>query len=81
LWQAGTPNGPGDRVHYPGYDGQVVGGVTASATGAAPPLFDYLIPSSNPAIKEGAVFQFVFLLDDGLGHVLPCASPRSSAGR
>ena len=32
LWQSGTPNGPGDRVHYPGYDGLVAGGVAPSPT-------------------------------------------------
>ena len=39
------------------------------------PLRDFLIPGSNPAIKDGAVVQFVFTLDDGLGHILPCAFP------
>src|SRR5208283_4795511 len=72
LWQPGTPNGPGDRGHYPGYNG-LVGAVAPSAVNG--PLRDFLIPSSNPAIKDGAVVQFVFLLDDGLGHILPCAFP------
>ena len=31
------------------------------------------LPGSNPAIKDGATVQLVFTLDDGLGHILPCA--------
>ena len=72
LWQAGTPNGPGDRVHFPGYNG-AVGAVAPSAING--PLRDFIVASSNPAIKDGATFQFLFTLDDGLGHILPCAFP------
>ncbi|HTZ50406.1 MAG TPA: FlgD immunoglobulin-like domain containing protein, partial [Spirochaetia bacterium] len=61
----------GDRVHYPGYNG-VAGAVPGAPPSAGSPLRDYLVPSSNAAIKDGAHFQFVLTLDDGAGHVLPC---------
>ena len=71
LWLAAPAAGApgGDRAHYPGYDG------AAGAVSAVPPvttaLRDYIVPSSNPALKDGTRFQFLFTLDDGLGHVLP----------
>jgi hypothetical protein len=58
-------------VHYPGYDGQVVGGL--SPTSINGPLRDYFIPASNPAIRDGATVEFLFVLDDGSGHLLPLA--------
>jgi hypothetical protein len=62
----------GDRVHYPGYDG-LVGALSPSSING--PLRDFLIPASNPAIKDGATVQFLFVLDDGAGHLLPSAFP------
>ncbi|HTZ50569.1 MAG TPA: FlgD immunoglobulin-like domain containing protein, partial [Spirochaetia bacterium] len=63
-----SPSGT-DLVHYPGYDG-LVGALAPSSVNG--PLNDFLIPSSNPAIKDGAHFQFVLTLTDGLtGKVLP----------
>ena len=64
LWQAGTPNGPGDRVHYPGLQRRPPGPSRLQRSTAAAGLH---VPSSNPAIKDGATFQFLFTLDDGLG--------------
>jgi len=58
-------------VHYPGYDGLAPGGLAPSAING--PLRDFLIPATNPAIKDGATVQFQFLLDDGAGHRLPLA--------
>ena len=57
-------------MHYPGYNGAVGALSPSSITG---PLLDFLIPSSNPAIKDGTTVQFLFTLDDGAGHVLPIA--------
>jgi carbohydrate-selective porin OprB len=67
MWPA-IPGG--DRVHYPGYNGLVGAVVPFGING---PLRDFLIPASNPAIKDGATVQFLFVLDDGAGHLLPCA--------
>jgi len=72
LWPG---NLGGDRVHYPG-DMQARS-VTTSATNGA--LRDFIIPSTDAAIKDGALFQFMFLLNDGAGHILPCAFPLNEA--
>ena len=69
LWPG---NVNGDRAHTPG-DTQARGPITM--TGINGPLRDFIIPSADPAIKDGALFQFMFLLNDGAGHVLPCALP------
>ena len=72
LWPG---NSSGDRAHAPG-DSQSRAVVTSGTNGA---LRDFLIPSTDPAIKDGALFQFLFILDDGLGHKLPCAFPADPA--
>jgi hypothetical protein len=71
---SGSP-GTGDRAHYPG-DTPQARSVVAAANGA---LRDFIIPSSDPAIRDGALFQFMFLLDDGAGHLLPVAYPADPA--
>jgi len=50
--------------------------VSSTANGA---LRDFTILSNDPGIKDGAVFQFMFILDDGAGHRLPCAFPAAPA--
>ena len=70
---AGAP-GTGDRAHFPG-DSQARS-VSSTVNGA---LRDFTIASTNPAIKDGALFQFMFILDDGAGHKLPCAFPADPA--
>jgi hypothetical protein len=42
----------------------------SSATGA---LRDFIIPASDPEIVDGADLQFLFVLDEGGGNLLPCA--------
>ena len=66
---AGAP-GTGDRAHFPG-DSQARS-VSSTVNGA---LRDFTILSSDAAIKDGALFQLMFILDDGAGHKLPCAFP------
>ena len=69
LW-SGIPGG-GDRAHSPA-DPQA-SSVPSSATNGA--LRDFIIQANNAAIKDGALFQFVFLLSDNAlptPHVLPC---------
>jgi hypothetical protein len=58
----------GDLVHFPG-DAQ---SRAVPATGINGALRDFIIPSTDPAIKDGAVVQFMFLLNDGAGNILPC---------
>jgi hypothetical protein len=72
LWPG---NLSGDRAHSPG-DLQSRTVPTSGTNGA---LRDFLIPSTDSAIKDGALFQFLFILDDGLGHKLPCAFPADPA--
>jgi len=65
LWPAG-----GDRVHYPGDpQARTPALVTGTANGA---LRDYTISATDPAIKDGALLQFMFVISDGT-HFLPCA--------
>jgi hypothetical protein len=76
LWPG---NLSGDRARYAG-DSQARSVATSGISGA---LRDFIIPSTDPAIKDGALLQFMFLLNDGAGHVLPCAllaSPSNPAG-
>ena len=72
LWP-GNPGG--DRAHSPG-DSQARSIASSGSNGA---LRDFLIPNTDPAIKDGALFQFLFLLNDGAGHLLPCAFPLNPA--
>ena len=72
LWPG---NLSGDRAHTNG-DTQARGPTTAVVNGA---LRDFTISASDPAIKDGALFQFMFLLNDGAGHTLPCAFPADPA--
>ena len=58
----------GDRVHYTG-DPQAR---SVSPSPGTTPLRDFIIAASDAAIKEGALFQFMFLLDDGT-HKMPVA--------
>ena len=58
-------------AHYPA-DLQATIVSSSAANGA---LRDFIIQPNSPAIKDGALFQFVFLLSDGPGHFLPCAFP------
>jgi hypothetical protein len=69
LWPG---NSNGDRAHTPG-DTQARGPITTTGINGA--LRDFIIPATDPAIKDGALFQFMFLLNDGAGHILPCAFP------
>jgi fibronectin-binding autotransporter adhesin len=41
--------------------------------GPGSPLRDFSILASEPKIKDGADLQFLFILDDGAGNLLPCA--------
>ena len=73
LWPA---NLAGDRAH-----GDLVRtgnaqarpplGLTAAVNGA---LRDYVIPGSDPEVKDGALLQFMFIISDGT-NFLPCAFP------
>jgi hypothetical protein len=73
LWPA-VPGG--DRAH-----GDLVRTGNAQARGPVATigvngaLRDYVIPSSDPEVKDGSVLQFMFVLDDGAGNRLPCAFP------
>ncbi len=58
-------------AHYPA-DLQATSVPSSAANGA---LRDFIIQPNNAAIKDGALFQFVFLLSDNAlpsPHVLPC---------
>ena len=37
------------------------------------PLRDFFIPASDPQVKDGADLQFLFVINDGAGNLLPCA--------
>ena len=69
-------NAGGDRAHSPG-DSQARTPLSATATNGA--LRDFIIPNTDPALKDGAMFQFLFLLNDGAGNLLPCAFPADPA--
>ena len=69
LWNV---NPSGDSAHAPG-NSQARGPITATGFNGA--LRDFIISSTDPAIKSGGMFQFMFILDDGAGHKLPCAFP------
>ncbi|HVO39996.1 MAG TPA: FlgD immunoglobulin-like domain containing protein, partial [Spirochaetia bacterium] len=78
AWPAAVPSG--DRAHAPG-DTQARGPLTATGTNG--PLRDFVISKGDPAIKDGSLFQFMFLLDDGAGNKLPvayAADPANPAG-
>jgi len=61
-------NNGGDRLHYAGNPQARTSGL-GTANGA---LRDYLIPASDPAIKDGALLQFMFVLTSGANR-LPLA--------
>jgi hypothetical protein len=65
LWPG---NLSGDRAHSPA-DPQATSVLSSASNGA---LRDFIIPANSSAIKDGALFQFVFLLSDGT-YTLPCA--------
>ena len=67
LWP-GAPGG--DRAHAPG-DAQARSVGPSSTNGA---LRDYIIHGSDPGVKDGAILQFIMLLNAG-GALLPCAFP------
>jgi hypothetical protein len=72
LWPG---NLSGDRAHSPG-DSQARAVAAPGINGA---LRDFIIPATDPAIKDGARLQFMFLLNDGAGHILPCALPAAGS--
>ena len=72
LWP-GNPGG--DRAHSP-WDSQARSIASSGSNGA---LRDFNIANTDPAIKDGALFQFMFMLNDGAGHLLPCAFPLNPA--
>ncbi|MGA2502309.1 MAG: FlgD immunoglobulin-like domain containing protein, partial [Tepidisphaeraceae bacterium] len=58
-----APDNGGDRAHYPGDpQARTPALATGTANGA---LRDYTIPAADPAIKDGAVLQFMFVLTSG----------------
>jgi len=63
-----APNNGGDRAHYPG-DSQARTAGLGTANGA---LRDYTIPAADPAIKDGALLQFMFVITSGANR-LPLA--------
>jgi hypothetical protein len=65
FWSA---NLGGDRAHYPGNSQARTGPPTVNGA-----LRDYVIPGSDPGVKDGALLQFMFVIGDGLGNFLPCA--------
>ncbi len=62
------PNTPGDTYHNANTTAR-----SDTQTGATGPLRDFLIPSSDPEIQDGADLQFLFVIDPGGTEVLPYA--------
>ena len=79
LWlPAPAPDNGGDRAHSPGSSSARF--VLPSAVNGA--LRDFVIATTDPAIKDGTLFQFILLLNDGTGRLLPCvftADPNNPA--
>ena len=70
FWSPLTNPG-GDRAHNPNTEAHV--GAAPSVNGA---LSDYTIPGTDADVKNGALLQFMFILDDGAlptPHRLPLA--------
>jgi hypothetical protein len=63
------PNGT-DRYHNPNTDART-GGV--GSVGGSAALRDYTIPAADPEVKDGSNLQFLFVIDDGSGHLMPAA--------
>jgi len=87
LW---VPGAPGATTLFPpaGGDSYHNGNIEARSqlqTAIIGDLRNFLIPSSDPEIKDGADLQLLFVLDDGAGNLLPCArvadplDPRTAA--
>jgi hypothetical protein len=69
LFAPPTNNPNGDRAHIRNTQARIPTAPVA-INGA---LRDYIIPASDPEVKDGALLQFMFILDDGLNHRLPLA--------
>ncbi|HVO39583.1 MAG TPA: FlgD immunoglobulin-like domain containing protein, partial [Spirochaetia bacterium] len=74
LWPVVWPAAAGgDRAHssgIPASPGDPQARIVPSS-GTNGPLRDFIISKADPAIKDGSLFQFIFLLDDGSGNKLP----------
>jgi hypothetical protein len=67
FWSS-PANLTGDSAHNPNTQARFA--VQMNVNG---PLRDFVIPGTDPEIKNGARLEFLIILDDGAGHLLPCA--------
>jgi hypothetical protein len=62
-----VPDGT-DRFHNPNTEARSGAQIAVNGT-----LRDFLIPASDPEMKDGKDLQFLFVIDDGAGHLFPAA--------
>jgi hypothetical protein len=60
-----------DRFHSP--DIQARSALGTPSVAPPTPLRDFLIPAADPEMKDGKDLQFLFVIDDGAGNLLPVA--------